>query len=67
MIQQLLKRISPALPKIKELKKQDSEVVLIFHLSIAPKSTDVPLWLEKKVLQQIGKLEANLDIEFFDL
>jgi len=34
---------------------------------VAPKSTEIPLWIDKKILHQIGKLEGNLDIEFFDL
>jgi hypothetical protein len=63
----LLDRISPILSKIKNLRKQDSKIELNFYLHVAPKSTEIPLWIDKKIIHRIGKLEGNLDIEFFDL
>jgi len=63
----LLERISPILVKAKNLKKRDSEIEFNFYLNVAPKSTEIPLWIDKRIIHQIGKLEGNLDIEFFDL
>ena len=63
----LLERMSPILSKMKNLKKQDAHIEFNFYLHIAPKSTETPLWIDKKILHQIGKLAGNLDIEFFDL
>jgi len=69
VLQQLLKRVTPIFKKVKDLRTQDGEIEIIFHLSIAPKSesTEIPLWIDKTVMRQIGKLEGSLDIEFFDL
>jgi hypothetical protein len=69
VISSLLKRISPILPKIKNLKKLDDKIDIIFHLNVAPKSesTEIPLLIDKKILSQIGRVEATLNIEFFDL
>ena len=63
----LLDRISPIQAKIKSLRKQDTKIELSFYLHVAPKSAEIPLWIDKKIIHLIGKLEGNLDIEFFDL
>ncbi|HVB17321.1 MAG TPA: DUF4279 domain-containing protein [Stellaceae bacterium] len=67
VISNLLERVSPIYAKIRNLRKRDGEIELNFYLHVAPKSTEIPLWIDKKILHQIGKLEGNLDIEFFDL
>lgn len=63
----LVERVLPIASRIKSLKKFDAEVGVNFFLHIAPKSTDIPLWIDKKIIHFIDKLDANLDIEFFDL
>jgi len=63
----LVGKIDPISKKIKKLRTLDPSLRVIFHLNVAPKSTDIPLWIDRRAIDLIAKFEGDLDIEFFDL
>ena len=63
----LVDRISPILREMKYLKKLDRNLVVNFHLNVAPKSTEIPLWIDRKAIDLIAEFGGDLDVEFFDL
>lgn len=63
----LMDRISSILEKIEQLKSLDRKIVINVFLHVAPKSTEIPLWIDRKIIKLIAKFDGDLDIEFFDL
>ena len=67
VLRELLKKVSIIAKRLPTLKTLDPSMIVNFYLSVAPKSTDIPLLIDKRNIQTIAKFGGSLDIEFFDL
>jgi hypothetical protein len=63
----LLDRVSGITNKVAKLKDLDPGIRVIFHVSIAPKTANLPLLIDKEKIEAIAEFGGDLDIEFFDL
>jgi hypothetical protein len=62
----LIDRIEPFAAKISDLRNIDMEVSINFFLHISPKTADISLYIDGRIINRISCLNADLDIEFFD-
>lgn len=63
----LIERINPIASKMSRLKAEDPDIKISFFLHIAPKVTDVSLYISANSIAVIASLGGDFDIEFFDL
>jgi hypothetical protein len=66
VLSNLLARISSLRDKAAGSRAVDSNARLIIHLSIVPRSTDIPLYFNNELLKSMSDLGADFGIEFFD-
>jgi Domain of unknown function (DUF4279) len=67
VLDRLVIKLEPVHQKIPQLLEQDHDIEINFYLHVAPKSTDISLYIERKTIKFISSLNGSLDIEFFDL
>jgi len=63
----LIERIKPITGKINQLKLEYPSIKINFFLHVAPKTTDISLYISSNSIAVIADLNGDFDVEFFDL
>jgi Domain of unknown function (DUF4279) len=62
----LIDRIWPLIGKIPELRSLDKNISINFFLHVSPKSAEVSLFFERRIIKIMASMNADFDIEYFD-